>query len=61
MSMWKHTKHAAKEFHGNYEHDKKTGKRVLFLEAFNAKGKKTNSIKTTSWQNAKKLGWVFSK
>ncbi len=55
--MWTH-KNFKGQRSGNYEHDKKTGKRVLFLEQHSSSGKKLASKKFKSWQHAKRMGWV---
>ena len=58
--MWKHPKIKDKAFIGNYEMNKNS-KRILILEHFTVKGKKDKTFKFTSWQDAKKNGWILVK
>lgn len=57
--MWSHPKIKNKKFLGNYEYAK-SGKRVLFLEHFNEKGKKVETHKFTCWLRAKQAGWKYA-
>lgn len=58
--MWTHPK-LKRTYSGNYEFDKKTQKRVIYLESFSASGKKVSSYKFASPITAKKAGWTYTK